>query len=182
MSPDDEMPVPGKGGKLEDVDFAEIAALYDQEMPRLVLFIKTLSNNLDDHAAADIAHTAFEKALPRWSSIRNPKAWLYAVSHNEVKARSKALQQEIVTSTVPEQAGELSAALAAEWRAEQRAVAAVLNILAPKQQQVMAWTLADFTDAEIAEVLGMTADAVRQNRFKAKRNLQRALEAKGRNA
>lgn len=182
MSPSDEMPTPGTGGKLEGVDFAEIAALYDQEMPRLVLFIKTLSNNLDDHAAADIAHTTFEKALPRWGSIRNPKAWLYAVAHNEVKARGKALQQEIITSTVPEQAGELSAALTAEWRAEQRAVAEELKILAPKQQQVMAWTLADFTDAEIADALGMTADAVRQNRHKAKRNLQRVLEAKGRNA
>jgi RNA polymerase sigma-70 factor (ECF subfamily) len=182
MSPDDEVPLPGTRGKLEGVDFAEISALYDKEMPRLVLFIKTLSNSLDDHAAADIAHTAFERALPRWSTLRHPKSWLYTVAQNEVKSRSRALQRELVTDAIPEQAGELSNALTAEWRAEQRAVAATLKILAPQQQQVMAWTLADFTDAEIADALGMTADAVRQSRHKAKRNLQRSLGSKGRNA
>jgi hypothetical protein len=43
---------------------AEIGAFYEKEMPRLVLFV-TVSTGLDVHAAADVAQTAFKRALPR---------------------------------------------------------------------------------------------------------------------
>jgi hypothetical protein len=44
------------------VNTADIAACYEREMPRLVLFV-TISSGLDVHAAADVAQAAFEKAL-----------------------------------------------------------------------------------------------------------------------
>ena len=76
------------------VDTAEIGAFYEREMPRLVLFV-TISTGLDTHAAADVAQTSFEKALPRWPTLRNPRAWLYQVAHHEALARSEAVRREV---------------------------------------------------------------------------------------
>jgi len=67
MSPGESTPARTVGAKLEDVNPAEIAAFCERELPRLVLFV-TVSTSLDVHAAADVAQTAFERALPRWAT------------------------------------------------------------------------------------------------------------------
>lgn len=169
---------PAVSENLEGVHAAEIGAFYEKEMPRLVLFVKTLSTSLDGHAAADIAQTAFERALPRWPALRFPKTWLYRVAYNEAMARIAAIQREMPAEVLPDRPDEMSAALAAEWRAEQRDVMAHLQALAPAQRQVMTWTLAGFSDAEIAEALDLTTGAVKQNRYYAKKNLRKRLEAR----
>jgi hypothetical protein len=66
MSPGDGAPAPTVGAKLGGVAPAEIGAFYEKELPGLVLFV-TVSADLDVHAAADVAQTAFERALPRWA-------------------------------------------------------------------------------------------------------------------
>jgi RNA polymerase sigma factor (sigma-70 family) len=167
------------GEKLERVNPAEIGAFYEREMPRLVLFVTT-SAGLDIHAAADVAQAAFEKALPRWPTLRNPRAWLHRVALHEALARCKAVRREIPVDVVPDQPDQLSAALAAELRAEQRQVMAHLRGLPTKQRQVMTWTLAGFGDAEIADALGLSTDAVEQNRYYARRKLANRLGLAGR--
>jgi RNA polymerase sigma factor (sigma-70 family) len=178
VPPDEGVPSPAVSEKLEYVHAAEISAFYEKEMPRLVLFVKTLSGSLDGHAAADIAQTAFERALPRWPTLRYPKAWLYRVAHNEAMTRIAALQREMPTDVLPDRPDEMSVALAAEWRAEQRDMMTHLQALAPTQRQVMTWTLAGFSDAEIAEALELTTNAVKQNRYYAKKNLRKRLQAR----
>ena len=170
--PADRRSLSAVGGKLEAVLAGEIAAFYDREMPRLVLSVKALSSSLDGHAAADIAQTAYERALPRWPALRHPKAWLYKVACSEAIARAAAIAREMPAETLPDRPDPMPAALAAEWRAEQRDVMACLQALAPKQREVMTWTLAGFRDAEIGEALGLSADAVKQRRRDAKKNLQ----------
>jgi RNA polymerase sigma factor (sigma-70 family) len=163
----------------EPVNPAEIGAFYEREMPRLVLFV-TVSTGLDIHAAADVAQVAFEKALPRWPTLRNPRAWLCRVAWHEALGRCEAVRREVPVDVVPDWPDQLSAALAAELRAEQRTVLAHLQGLPPKQRQVMTWTLAGFGDAEIADALGLSADAVKQNRYYARRNLAKRLGLTGR--
>jgi RNA polymerase sigma factor (sigma-70 family) len=175
VAADDRTAVSGAKGKLEGVNPADIGAFYQREMPRLVLFVKTLSSSLDGHAAADVAQTAFERALPRWPALRSPKAWLYKVAQHEAFARCEALRREMLAEAVPDQPDRMSAALAAELRQEQRDVMAHLQALAPKQRQVMIWTLAGFSDAEIAEALDLSTDAVKSNRRYARRNLSKQL-------
>lgn len=162
-----------------DVNPADIAAFYDREMPRLVLFVMTLSSSLDGHAAADVAQTAFERALPRWPSLRHTKAWLYRVAHREALARCAAIGREVPTSALPERPDEVYAALEVQWRAEQREVMALLRRLAPKQREVMTWTLAGFSDTEIASALNLSTAAVRQNRASARKNLRKHLTQRG---
>ncbi len=52
-----------------------------------------------------------------------------------------------------------------------------LQTLPPKQREVMTWTLAGFADAEIAEALGLSTDAVKHNRHYARKNLRKRLGA-----
>lgn len=167
------------GEKLESVNPAGIGAFYEREMPRLVLFV-TISTGLDVHAAADVAQAAFEKALPRWPALHNPRAWLHRVAEREALARCEAVRREVPVDVVPDRPDQLSAALAAELRAEQREVMAHLRSLPPKQRQVMTWTLAGFGDAEIADALGLSTDAVKQSRYYARRNLAKRLGLAGR--
>lgn len=167
------------GENLEGVDPAEIGAFYGREISRLVLFV-TVSTGLDIHAAADVAQAAFEKALPRWPTLRNPRAWLYRVAYHEALARCEAVRREVPVDALPDRPDQLSAALAAELRAEQREVLTLLQGLPPKQRQVMTWTLAGFADAEIADALGLSTSAVKQSRYYARRNLAKQLGLAGR--
>jgi RNA polymerase sigma-70 factor, ECF subfamily len=59
-------------------------------------------------------------------------------------------------------------------------VMAHLRGLPPKQRQVMTWTLAGFSDAEIARALGLSSGAVKQSRYYARQNLARRLGFAGR--
>jgi RNA polymerase sigma factor (sigma-70 family) len=170
---------PVAGEELEREGTGAIGAFYEREMPRLVLFV-TISTGLDAHAAADVAQTAFEKAVPRWATLRNPRAWLYRVAHREALARSESARREVPVDVIPDRPDELSAALAAELRAEQQEVMAHLLGLPPNQRKVMTWTLAGFGDAEIAENLGLSTDAVKQSRYYARRNLAKRLGLAGR--
>ena len=177
----DSARAPAAGEKRDRVNPAEIGTFYEREMPRLVLFV-TVGTGLDVHAAADVAQAAFEKALPRWSTLRNPRAWLYRVAQREALARCEAVRREVPVDVVPDRPDQLSAALAAELRAEQLEVMTHLRGLPPKQRQVMTWTLAGFRDAEIADALGLSAAAVKQSRYYARRSLAKRLGLAGRDS
>ena len=83
---------------------------------------------------------------------------------------------------LPDRPDQLSAALAAELRAEEREVVAHLRDLPPKQRQVMTWTLAGFGDTEIAGALGLSTNAVKQSRYYARKNLVKRLGLDGRDS
>jgi len=172
---------PSGAPKLEDVTFpADIGAFYKREMPRLIAFVATVCAGLDVHAAADVAQAAFERALPRWAGLRDPKAWLYRVARNEALARARAVRREFPADVLPERPGEASAALLAEMHDEERVVVGHLMSLPPGQRQVMAWTLAGFADADIADAMGVSVAAVRQGRYYARKSLARRLGSAGR--
>ena len=102
------------------------------------------------------------------------------MAHNEAIARCEAVRREVPVDVIPDRADRLSADLAAELRAEQREVMSHLQNLAPQQRQVMTWTLAGFSDSEIAGALDLTTQAVRQSRYYARRNLAKRLGTKER--
>jgi RNA polymerase sigma factor (sigma-70 family) len=168
----------GCGWMLARMDPDDIGAFYAREMPRLVLFVMTTVHGLDWHAAADVAQTAFERALPRWAGLSQPKAWLYTVARNEALARCAAMRRELPAEVLPERADEISAALEAELRDEEREVLGLLAELPGKQQEVMRWTMAGLNDAEIAGLLQITTDAVKHNRLYARKKLRKRLGAR----
>jgi RNA polymerase sigma factor (sigma-70 family) len=152
---------------------------FRTEYTPLVRFAMSLG--ADPDRAADVAQTAFERALEAWDSntIRYPKAWLRRVTQNELTRLYRAAGRESLTDAPPEGSGAVSAALGAELRSQAREVTAVLAALPPGQRDVMAWTYDGFSDAEIGRELGITAEAVRQARSKARRKLRRSFRQGG---
>ncbi|MEV2255863.1 sigma-70 family RNA polymerase sigma factor [Streptomyces sp. NPDC050147] len=118
--------------------------------------------------ASDIAQEVMTDAFRCWTGIQHPKAWVYkAASH--VLIRKVASVEEpvadvpVATSLLPQPDH------IAEWEAEHDALLLVRG-LAPRQRQVLAWTLAGFTPTDIAEHLGLSAETVRANLKRARRN------------
>lgn len=65
-----------------------------------------------------------------------------------------------------------------EWE-QRHEVLRVLDLLPLRQRQVMAWTLDGYPPAQIADELGITAEAVRSSLRKARRTLAAYLRAEG---
>jgi RNA polymerase sigma factor (sigma-70 family) len=59
---------------------------------------------------------------------------------------------------------------AANWE-EHHEILRLLNMLPPRQRQVVAWTFDGYSPAEIANELRITPEAVRASLFKARRTL-----------
>ena len=87
--------------------------------------------------------------------------------------------QEISVEDVPDRQGPLSAASAFELHDEARWVLAALADLAPKQRQVMAWTIDGFSPAEIARELDVDPATIRQSLAKARKHLKKQLGISG---
>ncbi|WP_159049039.1 RNA polymerase sigma factor [Streptomyces sp. NRRL B-3648] len=127
------------------------------------------------HTAADIAQEVMTDAYRNWSNITHPKAWVHA-------AASRALARKIATVEEPvEEVPEPTSLLArpdaiAEWETRHD-ILPLLRSLPPRQRQVMAWTLADFTPTDIADHLGLSTENVRANLMKARRTMAAHLNA-----
>jgi RNA polymerase sigma factor (sigma-70 family) len=157
---------------LTGVDFEEFFAA---ERKPLIRFVRSLGAGPD--LAADIAQTAFERALPAWGTIRHPRAWLRRVAQNELTRVARSSGRETPVESLPDRAGVLSAAMDVELRAQSRDVMAALAGLPTRQRQAMAWFYDGFTPAEIARELGDSPAAVRQNLSKARKKLQPSLRS-----
>ena len=144
-----------------DEDFS---AFYRANIRTLVGFL--INHGASMQAATDIAQGTMTDAYRRWADITHPKAWVH-------KAASRALAREVASVEEPvEVVPEPSSLLPrpdgiAEWEAQHDALP-LLRSLPPRQRQIMAWTLTDFTPSDIADHLGLPAETVRANLKKAR--------------
>jgi DNA-directed RNA polymerase specialized sigma24 family protein len=102
--------------------------------------------------------------------------------------------EEIPTREVPEPSAALPAIPPVEEWEQRHEVLRLVASLPVRQQQIMAWTLDGYSPSEIAEVLSMAPDAVRQTLRRARTvlagqlspgrrpSLPRAAEEAGHNA
>jgi len=149
----------------------DFSACYAAELSSLVWFVMSLG--ADAHRAADVAQSAFAEAFVAWDRIQHPTAWLRRVA-------GRLYYRYLVTwetsvEDVPDRQGPLSAASAFELHDEARRVLATLADLAPKQRQVMAWTIDGFSPAEIARELDVDPATIRQSLAKARKHLKKQL-------
>nr|WP_281364888.1 sigma-70 family RNA polymerase sigma factor [Streptomyces typhae] len=115
-------------------------------------------------------------AYRNWERITHPKSWVH-------KAASRALARQI--ASVEEPVGDVAEPSSlvprpdaiAEWEAQHDALP-LLRSLPMKQRQVLAWTLAGFTPADIADHLGLSAENIRANLRKARRTAAAYLKAR----
>ena len=166
--------LPAGSGGLREAEFTEF---FRAEHTKLIRFVMTIGAGGDE--AAEIAQVTFFKAFEGWAGIRAPRAWIRRVAVNELTAARQAARRETPQATLPDAPVPVSTALAVELTEEARQVLASLQALPPRQRQVMAWIIDGFGAVEIARELGVSPDSVRQSHAKARRNLGRFYERRG---
>jgi len=155
------------------VDFA---VFYRSEVRPLVGFLMMQGAGVAD--AADLAQESMVEAFRRWVTIRHPRAWVRRVATRAYIRRATAIQEQ-PTCDVPEPSLLLRPqADIAVWEQRQEVLRA-LAALPQRQRQIMAWIYDGFTPQEIAEELGLTAEAVRASALKARRALAKNLQFDG---
>jgi RNA polymerase sigma factor (sigma-70 family) len=134
------------------------------------------------HEAQDAVSDAMAEVIRRWDAIENPRAYAYrAAVSNLIKYKQRGLprirERQIARGAVlPEQDLEPDPAV---WE-QQEWVTMLLKSLPRAQREVLACTFDMFTPREIAQLLGKTETAVRQNLCAARKRLARYLAEAGR--
>ncbi len=144
---------------------SEFAACYATERPLLVRFLMKLGASAQD--AFDAAQDAFVEALRCWERIQNPRAWLRTVAIRRLPRRRPEVplrEWQDLADPAPD---------VFEISDETSKVLDALRRLPPVQRLVMAWTMDGFEPVEIAAEVGMTPEAVRQARARARASLKR---------
>jgi len=127
--------------------------------------------------ADEAAAAAMEEVLRRWDQIDAPLAYgKRAVLNSFFKEKERGLdriRQRLQQGCEARRDGAAGAGLSvwedAQW------VMQILSSLPPAQREVLALVVDGFTPAEIAQLLGKTADAVRQNLCAARARLTLTL-------
>ena len=153
-------------------DFAEFFRVAYQPLVRDVIFAGW---NLPE--AEDAVSTAMAAVLQEWGKIENPRAYARrAAIRSAIKNKERGLQriQErlIRRGDIPvEQELDPGPMM---WE-QQEWVRLLLKSLPPAQREVLACMVDTFTRQEIAQLLGKTEAAVRQNLCAARKRLAKCL-------
>jgi RNA polymerase sigma factor (sigma-70 family) len=143
----------------DPVTAADFSAFYRQSVPRLVAFLRWQGVSILD--AADCVQEAMAQAYRQWSTIRHPHAWCRRVVSRLYVQRIASVVEPVAK---PGAAGRLLCAPDTDGDGfkERHRVSPLLEQLPVRQRQVMAWTYDGGTPMEIAEVLKITPEAVRE--------------------
>uniref|UniRef100_UPI003F499906 RNA polymerase sigma factor n=1 Tax=Streptomyces chartreusis TaxID=1969 RepID=UPI003F499906 len=153
----------------------EFSAFYRSTIRPLVAFL--INQGAAVHVAADIAQDTMTSAYRRWSELHTPRPWAYKVASRALVRKFATIDEEPVEE-IPEPTSLLARPDAiGEWETRHDALP-LLRSLPPRQRQVLAWTLAGFTPADIAEHLALPGDTVRANLRKARRAAAAYLKAR----
>lgn len=125
------------------------------------------------YEAEDAVAAAMEEVFQRWGTIENPQAYARrAAISNLIKAKKRGSRRVvdwlIQRGAVPPEHA-LDPGLTV-WE-QQEWVTVLLKALPPAQREVLACIVDEFTLREIAELLGKTEAAVRQNLCAARKRL-----------
>ena len=135
----------------------------------------------DPHEAEDALAAAMTEVFQRWDSIKNPRAYARrAAISNLIKSKQRGLpriRERLIQDGNVQLEHHPDPALAA-WE-QQEWVTLLLKALPPAQREVLACMIDSFTRQEIAQLLGKTEAAVRQNLCAARKRLKSYLAETG---
>jgi RNA polymerase sigma factor (sigma-70 family) len=146
----------------------------------------TMLFGADEEQAKDAVSSALVDLVGSWNrvdapaddplKIDDPLKWAYrAATRHFLKEKQRGLgriRTRLVEKCVG--TGEGDDGQLAVWE-DEHWVAQVLSSLPPKQAETMAFVIKGFTPSEIAELLGRTPEAVRQNLLEARRRLRQSI-------
>jgi RNA polymerase sigma factor (sigma-70 family) len=155
-------------------------AFYRANRSALVRFVRLAGAS--DEEANDAVQTAFAQLLQVTYPIREPMGWLCRTALNEFRRsnprvpsrRRKVVEHPIPPWEIPEPTTSVpSAAEVAALHDQTREVLTELTRLPGKQRQVMVAHYGGLSHEQIAELLGIGTDAVRQNLSRARKTLRK---------
>jgi RNA polymerase sigma-70 factor (ECF subfamily) len=152
---------------------ADFDDFYRGFVPTLVAFLLWLGARLPD--AADITQETMIEAFKDWGRIEKPEAWARRVASRKYARRISI--PPITDHPVGEVDDTVDGTPLLQPEAdvaafeERHEVLRILELLPPRQRQVMAWTFDGYKPAEIAKELKMRPEAVRSSLLKARRTL-----------
>lgn len=131
--------------------------------------------------AEDAVSAALAEVFQRWDSIDNPRAYarratISILIKNKQRGQQRLRERLIQRGEVPAEQ-DLDPGLAV-WE-QQEWVIQLLESLTPAQREVLACVIDMFTRQEIAQLLGKTEAAVRQNLHAARKSLSSYLAGGG---
>lgn len=141
---------------------------FREQYPRVVASLIAhhgFAPQIAEEAAAD----AMTELYLDWSKVKTPQAWVRTVALRKAYRLVKRPHHMPLDTEVAVADDDLAAVELAVT------AGAAITALPPRQQEVMTFALVDLTPAEIADVLGCTAEQARGNLAHARRALRRAL-------
>ncbi|MEV4753299.1 sigma-70 family RNA polymerase sigma factor [Streptosporangium sp. NPDC049248] len=161
----------------------EFAAFYEREAKALLGFV--MKAGADGELAADIVQASFLDALPKWETIREPRAWLRKVAIRKLwRVKDPDRSREDSVEELPDgerllpsghRAELLHPDAVLELSEEAQRVVRLIAALSPSQRLVMAWHMDGYSTEEMSTHLQMSKDAVRQNLTRARSALKQML-------
>lgn len=154
------------------MDDAGFERWYLGEYPRVVAAIRVRAGDAD--LAEEVVAEAFVRALERWprvGAMRSPGGWTYRVADNLLKRRLRRArferQARQPTGAAHEDEQETDPVL---WQAVQQ--------LPPRQREAVALRyVADFSEAEVAERMGVAVGTVAATLHAARARLASVITA-----
>lgn len=145
---------------------------YAREIFRLLQFMRKQGASWDD--AWDASQEAFTEALRHWHVIEKPRAWVRTTAtraYIRQQTRSQEDEQRVAradwTPRPPFDKLEMSE--------QESLILKTIASLPPRQRQIIAWRYDGYSNIEIAEILGLTPDAVGASLYQARQQLKRQL-------
>jgi RNA polymerase sigma-70 factor (sigma-E family) len=154
----------------------DFAAFVQLRMPALLRFGHALTGNR--HDALDLVQTALERTGARWRTVcrhGNPEAYVRRAMVNAWVSRWRRLRRETLVAGVPDGPA-AAAAAAADAVLEREPLWQALRALPPRQRAVIVLRYyEDLSEAQIADVLGVTPGTVKSQAAKAMATLRTRL-------
>jgi RNA polymerase sigma-70 factor (sigma-E family) len=147
-------------------------AFVRARLPHLLRLGRALTGS--EQGAADLVQDALERSLMRWSRIESedPEGYVRRVMVTRNISAWRRVRRERLTADVPETSYDDPQADPALW--------AALAKLPPKQRAVIALRYyEDLTEAQTAEVLGVSAGTVKSQASRAMAKLRELLAESG---
>jgi RNA polymerase sigma factor (sigma-70 family) len=163
----------GKRGPVASGAKLKWAECYQTEMPYLIRYLIRCFDSAEIRDATDVAHNAFAELFEKWDTVQYPRAWLRKVAFRQMLRQP--VRSEYSFDTGHKEPVALSAAAQLELREDEKMVLDALGELPPTQRNVFALIYDQFSYREIAEIMNISEEAVRQNAARARKKMKELL-------
>ncbi len=161
----------------------EFLEIHDRYYGRVRKFI--LASVKDDSVADDLVQETFVRIQENLETLRDASkitSWIFRIAYHLCQDHFRTLKKTSAQDTIPEgliDLEEIPVQKRLEQREMSRCVQDQVNLLPESQRSVLIFAdVMDFSQQEIADVLGVSLEAVKVRLHRARKRLKAILEEK----